>query len=208
MPNTLVTAWMIAITCFALPSVALAQTVWTGPLTSFSKSGFDDPTLPANQDMVVPGVVQITRGSEMGIYNAASETGFSAAVSPADTEWAFPNNNPGLTVEASNFAALSFAAWRAAHGGNPPTTVGQPAVMHILSQDIYLDVTFTDWGSIELTGDASFAYDRATPVIIPGPSAIWVGLGLLVSGSVGLTRWQPSRLSRRTRRLRPRHRPV
>jgi hypothetical protein len=47
----------------------------------------------------------------------------------------------------------------------PPNTVGVNAVMHLITDDIYLNVTFTSWGG----SAGGFAYSRSTPVVyLPG----------------------------------------
>jgi hypothetical protein len=157
---------------------AAATTVWTGPMIAFEKVGFTDPTLPANQDAIAPGIA-LTRASTQGLYNAALETSYSAGA-PAGTEWAFPTNNVGLDVSAGNHAALDFAPWAEAVGSMPPASVGQPAVLHLIDLDIYLDITFTSWtGS---SGGGAFSYLRAT-VPEPGTASLFgVGLALWLSG--------------------------
>lgn len=159
----------------AIGTRAAAQTVWTGPPIEFVRPSGADPTDPASQDLLVPGVA-ITRGETGGVYNAALEDFFDALVSPADTEWAFVANNPGETVEAANFLNLSFADWKTAHGGNPMATVGQSAVLHILSADVYIDLTFTSFTGGGTGG--GFSYTRST---VPEPAT-----GLLLGGALAV----------------------
>ena len=43
---------------------------------------------------------------------------------------------------------LEFSPWVEAHGGSrggPPATVGIPGVLHLISDDIYIDITITSW---------------------------------------------------------------
>jgi len=118
--------------------------------------------LPANQDFILSDIA-ITRGETRGIYNAAQEDAFVDNFSPAGTGWAFVNNNPSATLSATNWASLVFEDWQSANGGGgggPPNTVGQDAVLHLIDQDVYLDIHFTDWG-VGSTAGGSFAYDRA-----------------------------------------------
>jgi hypothetical protein len=130
---------------------AHAQTVWNGPPITFSKPGSADPTQPANQDRITANV-RITRGGTQGIYNAKSESLFTHDFSPADTEWA--------DGSAAAHASLTFTDWntwaKVVHAG-PPTTVGVPAVVHLITDDIYIDISFTSWA---VGGD--FSYQRAT----------------------------------------------
>jgi hypothetical protein len=64
---------------------------------------------------------------------------------------------------------LTFAPWIDAYGGQggatlPARLTGGDAVLHLITDDIYLDIRFTDW-SFQCCG--GFAYDRALPP--PGP---------------------------------------
>jgi hypothetical protein len=131
---------------------ARSATVWTGPLLTFAETT-TDPTLAINQDQMTANV-WITRRGSPGIFNAKTETFFTHGSSPADTEWA--NGN------IADYASLSFTNWNTwAKGVNPgpPSTVGVAAVVHLISEDIYVGVTFTSWG-----GSAGlFSYERTTP---------------------------------------------
>ena len=144
-----------------------AATVWSGLTTEFAKPAFADPTLPENQDRLTPRVA-LTRGSSAGLYNAAQEAMYSGSASPADTEWATALNNPDDTIAAANWPELTFTTWVNAYGGPGQlgvNIVGRDAVVHLITDDIYLDIRFTDWGGF---GGGSFAYRRA----VPEPSAM------------------------------------
>jgi hypothetical protein len=141
----------------------VAQTVWTGYTLSFSKADFADPTLPENQDRITDDI-WITRDSSQGIFNIAQEMFFSHNSSPLGTEWAFPNNNPGATLSATDWNDFTFEDWETATGGaggGPPSTVGQNAVLHLIDDNIYLDIRFTDWTPSANGG--GFSYLRAEP---------------------------------------------
>lgn len=118
-------------------------------MTTFNEPG-TDPTQVSNQDRLTPKV-WITRAARQGIFNAAQETNYTHNFSPADTEWA----NGTL----ANSASLTYTNWEDWNGRNPPSMVGQPAVMHLISEDIYVAVTFTFWGQ---SGSGGFAYQRST----------------------------------------------
>jgi autotransporter-associated beta strand protein len=141
----------------------MAATVWTGPSITYTEPGMD-PTLAADQDRITADV-WITRASSQGIFNAEQETGFTHDLSPVDTEWA--------DGSAVNWASLTFTDWNTwsknLHGG-PPNTVGVNAVMYLVSDDIYLNVTFLSWG--EHMG--GFSYSRSTPAAGP-PTLVWSG---------------------------------
>jgi hypothetical protein len=136
--------------------------VYSGYDAMFEKTAYADPSAPENQDLILPNIA-ITRGDARGLYNAAQEEFFADFSSPAGTRWAFPNNNPDKTLAATNYADLTFEDWQTANGGGgggPPGTVGQSAVLHLVEQDIYLDIQFTAWGVGSVSG-GSFAYHRA-----------------------------------------------
>jgi hypothetical protein len=163
-------AWRIAAgvaACALFSADAAAQIVLSGLSTSFSKTAFSDPTLRANQDRISLSVL-VARGDVAGIYNAVLEDFFPpqdpATASPLLTEWASSlNNELGAMIAATNWQALEFDTWINAYGGLPgagPSTVGTPAVLHIIPEDIYLDILFTDWAQTSAGGGA-FSYQRS-----------------------------------------------
>jgi len=110
-----------------------------------------------NQDRMTSNV-WITRGAIQGIFNAAVESSFAHFSSPAGTEWA----NGTL----ANYASLTYHDWNSWAKGvnvNPPSTVGVDAVVHLISDDIYVGIKFTFWGG----STGLFAYQRTTPPLPP-----------------------------------------
>jgi hypothetical protein len=129
---------------------AHAATVWNGPAITYSQPT-PDPTQAANQDRITSGV-WLTRAASGGLFNAVTETAASAD-SPADTEWAFGT--------PTNYASVSYTNWLAwLNGQSPVTLVGQQVLVHLISEDIYIAIQFTLWGS---HGVGGFAYQRSTP---------------------------------------------
>jgi hypothetical protein len=123
-------------------SASAAPIVWSGPEIAFSKPSGADFTQPQFQDALTPGVV-ITRANTQGIFNIALEAAFSATA-PAGTTWATDLNNAGQSISAANYAALSFTTWSLAYLNSPVTNaVGRAAVVHLVADDIYLDLRFT-----------------------------------------------------------------
>jgi hypothetical protein len=53
-----------------------------GSFVIFTKTNYGNEV-----DIVVPGVVEITRGNQNGIYNVVTEGSWNGSVSPDDTEW-------------------------------------------------------------------------------------------------------------------------
>ncbi len=167
-----------------------AATIWNGPLITYSQPA-SDPTQPANQDRLTAGV-WLTRAASGGLFNAVTETSASAD-SPADTEWAFGT--------LDNYASLSYTNWLAwLNGQSPVTLVGQQALVHLISEDIYISVQFTVWGS---HGAGGFAYQRSTPPQVMLSSARLAsnqfsfsyaaspGLTYVVQASSNLADWSP-----------------
>ena len=142
---------------------ARSATVWTGPVMTFAETT-TDPTQSINQDRMTANV-WITRGSTQGIFNAKTESFFTHFSSPANTEWA--NGN------IANYASLSYTDWNSwANGVNPgpPSTVGVDAVVHLISDNIYVGIKFTSWGG----SGGLFSYQRTTPnaAVSPIPLSI------------------------------------
>jgi hypothetical protein len=132
---------------------------------------FADPTLPDNQDRITDNV-WITRGFNRGLFNARVETGYVDNFSPEDTEWAtaLMAANDGEEITASNWADLTFTDWITAYGGMGSgllpgrlLDVNNNAVVHLITDDVYLDLQFTGWSG----GGGSFSYNRAMGTITP-----------------------------------------
>lgn len=146
----LLTLWLAA---FTATLSTRAATLWTGPATNFVNNAGSDPTQATNQDRLTPDV-WITRDTSHGLYNAATESAFAHFLSPQGTEW-----SDGLLA---NYASLSYVDWNTWAKGQhlgPFGTVGVNAVVHLVTDDIYLSVTFNSWGG----PGGGFSYARSTP---------------------------------------------
>ncbi|MBB6430270.1 PEP-CTERM sorting domain-containing protein [Algisphaera agarilytica] len=149
-------------------------TVWSGLDFAFTKANGADHTDPANQDAIT-SQVELTRAATQGLFNIAAESGYKAT-SPAGTEWAFLQNNPGQSEQdlvSTNWSLLNFADWTTALGGRgvlAGAILNGPGVLHLIDEDIYLDIQFTAWG---LRGNGGFSYLRSVPE--PG-AGLLVGL--------------------------------
>ena len=158
------------LTCLSLAILSCGQlitgasTVWTGPPISFSKAAGADPTQASNQDRLT-SKVWITRGSSQGLYNAATETGFTHFLSPSDTEWA-----NGTTANYHSLTYTDWNTWAKVSNGSPGSTVGKQAVLHLKSDDIYIDIKFTSWGGAGSGG--AFSYTRSTPSVGNQPPVV------------------------------------
>jgi hypothetical protein len=134
-----------------LPATAPALEVWSGRTFVFTKPDGADWTSPANQDRLTDAV-WLTRADRRGLFNIAQEDTFTRLVSPQDTEWA--------TGNAVDWPSLTFTPWQTWNGSFPPAMVGVDAVVHLISDDIYVDIRFESWTSGNLGG--GFSYTRAT----------------------------------------------
>lgn len=151
-----------------------APTVWSGPTMTFVKSGADtaDTTDPLNQDRMTDSV-WLTRGAVEGMFNIAPghEDNYVRHTSPDDTLWATSviPANVGKTIAASNWQQLLFTNWAPAYGGPGSQLAGnittRNAVVHLLTDDIYLDLTYTLF-----TSGGEYSYIRSTPAAVPEPS--------------------------------------
>ena len=127
--------------------------IWNGPTITYSQPG-TDATQPANQDRLTPNI-WLTRNNIQGLFNAHLESFYSHNFSPQDTEWAYG--------EFSDYASLTYTDWETWNGANPTSMVGQDAVVHLISEDIYLSIHFTFWAA----HGGTFAYIRSTPANPP-----------------------------------------
>jgi len=138
---------------FGIP--IFAQTIWGGPNITFTKSNFADWTLQANQDRITSNV-WITRADNQGIFNIAQESSYTgmgtSGNSPVDTEWAF-----GTTA---NLGSLTFTTWAVAMNQDFSNKIGLDMVVHLISDNIYINIKFLSWTMIN--GGGGFSYERST----------------------------------------------
>ncbi len=177
---------------FFQTSLVSASTIWSGPPLAFSKGAFADPTLMANQDRITDSV-WITRGSTQGLYNAFNEP-FQSTDSPAGTMWAL-----GTT---DDLGSLTFGTWldvfsKSGPVGGPPNSVGQDFVLHLVDDDIFIDLRMDAWGEGMGGGGGSFAYTRSTPTPIPEPST-QVILAVVFLAALNVRRRRPDQRSTTT----------
>jgi hypothetical protein len=156
----LVWSFAVAVCLCDAGSTTAAPKVWTGLANTFAR------TAESTADHITD-LVALTRGTSGGIYNSVVETFFDNAVSPADTEWATDRNNAEANIAAANWSNLHFDPWAIAYGPQPGmNVVGRDAVLHLISDDIYLDIRFSQWATGGGGGGGStgtFTYLRAGP---------------------------------------------
>jgi hypothetical protein len=150
--------------------------VWTGPTLTFTKTGTNLGNVndPANQDRMTSNVWLTRAGqSSGGIINIAKEAAydFSLHTSPADTLWAtdLVPGNGAATIAATNWQQLTFTTWADAYEGPSSLLIGNitthNAVVHLVTDDIYLDLMFTGFNS-----SGFFTYERSTGTAAPPPT--------------------------------------
>jgi len=137
---------VLALAAFALRS-SQAATLWTGPNLNFAQT----PATPA--DVVLAGKVVLTRNGNNALYNTAAGETSAGPSSPLDTEWAFG--------ALADYATLSYQSLESMRNGDLAAVIlNKLMVVHLINEDIYLSVEFTDWGQHFAGG---FAYTRSTP---------------------------------------------
>jgi hypothetical protein len=128
-----------------------AQRVWhssDGTIT-FTKAGFADCTQAANQDRISDSV-WITRTNTQSIFNIKKESAYQTN-SPVGTQWGFGTTAKYDTITYKTFVAVS--------NSSPSTLIGKDMVLHLVQENIYLDIKFLTYGNSS-TG-APFSYIRA-----------------------------------------------
>jgi hypothetical protein len=156
-----------------------AATLYLGSKITFVKPTGADFTQAQYQDRITD-LVWLTRGNVAGLYNIKQESAFDKnsadPLSPVDTEWAY-----GTTA---NVGSLVFSKWKTWSGNAPFQTVGLDAVLHLITDDIYIDIKFLSWD--QRAGGFSYERSTAAPTAeVPEPSSL---IGLLGLGLMGAFR--------------------
>ena len=150
----------LALLCAGLLTLVVAaagaQEIWSGHSLYFEKTAFADWTLEENQDRITASV-WLTRKDNQGLFNIAQEAGY-VATSPADTEWSYGS--------AADWAALTFDTWRNWHGNDPGSSIGLDAVVHLISDDIYIDITFVSFAGSNSGGGFAYYRGESDPVAV------------------------------------------
>jgi hypothetical protein len=162
--------WMSVGLALLLVPVSLTSAAgifWTGPTITFTHAANTTTADMLTTNHVgadATNNVWLTRGTSQPLYNAAAESGWNAAISPANTLWAVAS---GPLTNADTLTYDIFANVVGSPGNSPGGSVGQTFYVKIISDNIYLSLTLTAWGS---GNGGSFAYDRSTPASVAPPT--------------------------------------
>jgi len=166
--KSLIFGWRIGLACLlAAVPLARSSTIWNGP-----NIGFYHTDANGLADQLTPGVALTRSSSGGGLYNAVTEAGATPGISPRDTAWAIGT--------LANFNTLTYGPCPLEAGHAPPGFVGTTFVVHLINEDIYFQLTLTNWGGAFGTPNKTFGYTRSTPAASP-PS---VSITNPVSGAV------------------------
>lgn len=121
-----------------------------GPQVDFTATNYGTEV-----DVIIPGVLEITRNNNQGIYNSAIEGSFERYSSPANTLW----NRGGGWSNVCDFASRSYGVWvYNAAQNNPPYMVNAELIMKHVPTNRYWLIKFTNWQPGNQGG--AFAYTR------------------------------------------------
>ncbi len=135
--------------------------IWNATPITFQKLNYANYQLPQNQDHLTNNVI-ITRANNQGFFNIAAESssGGNSSNSPVDTEWAL-----GSLADVAN---LNFQSWGDNINWNPLDQINNTYVVHLITDNIYLELTVLSWTSN--SGGGGFSYTRTSTSCSP-PSA-------------------------------------
>jgi Bacterial Ig domain len=156
------TFWRIMLTVLLI-AVAFgihAQTYWTGSNITFTNAG------NGATDTLTPIVILTRRTIQNGggLYNAANESQPTKGISPNGTLWA----RGTLAQYMTSTNGFSFGACPLeGPNGDPSQYIGDPFVVYLVTNNIYLQLTLTAWGGEFQSLPLSYAYTRSTPAVVP-----------------------------------------
>lgn len=129
--------------------------IWDGPIITFGKANYADFSQVQNQD-VLTNTIKITRANDQGLFNIATESSFGGS-SPSNTEWA-----EGLL---SSYTTLNYKPWQQAVSYYPPFSVNKTYVVHLIAENIFLELKVLSW--TDSGNGGGFSYSRTSPCTLP-----------------------------------------
>lgn len=152
---------ILIVACSSNDDNSNTSNIWQGAKITFTKSDNTDWTLETNQDRITNNV-WITRQNNRGLFNIkveTSDTDGNACLGPepSDTEWAYGSivNTSSLTFQPlGDLIECEFE----------DIVDGQDMVLHLITDNIYIDLKFTSWssGMGNGSGGGGFSYERST----------------------------------------------
>lgn len=133
-----------------LTDVEEVPVIWDGPMLTFVKEENTDAGLAANQDRITDKVWISRPGDGGQIFNVKAERFPIRTNSPLGTRWAFG--------ELNQLDSLQFKSFRETVD-RPKDVPGKRMVLHLLQENIYLQVEFLSWSQNKTGG---FSYMRST----------------------------------------------
>lgn len=120
-------------------------------------------------DIIIPGILEITRDDNKGLYNVAQEVSFdqSGYTSPIGTEWnsIYTDNTLNGWSDLSNLGERTYDTWSNAHGFDPVGSIGWEQVMRETITGRYFKIKLLSWTSGGAGG--GFSYERQEIKITP-----------------------------------------
>jgi hypothetical protein len=156
-----------------------AQTYWTGTNYTFTNPG-------NGATDVLTSIVWFTRSpaggsGSGGLYNAANQSSpFIGAAPPAGTEWGFGT----LAGYMANTNSVSFGPCILEQANSPSGWLNSTFVVHLITNNIYLELTLTAWGGQGGALPKNVSYTRSTPAVVTPPPTPTVSITNPVSGAV------------------------
>lgn len=140
------------------------DTVSVGPKVTFTKTNYGSEV-----DVIIPGVLELTRGNNGGIYNSALQTDYydGSQETPTNTEWnsQWTDYNLHGWHPLTNLSVRSWGTWKAAMDNNPPHQTGRELIMHEITTDRFWLIKFTQWTSNDSGGGFSYERYELYPVV-------------------------------------------
>lgn len=133
-----------------------------GEKVSFRKENYANPI--NSRDVLIKGVLEITRGNNGGLYNTVYQHQYNNN-GPTNTEWntQYVDANNTSWAPLWNIQNRTYTTWHDAiqtpSGYNaPPQYVGMHTILHETTTNRYWLIIFTEWTPVG--GGGGFAYDR------------------------------------------------
>ncbi|NQX92460.1 MAG: HYR domain-containing protein, partial [Flavobacteriales bacterium] len=104
-------------------------------------------------DQITPGV-GITRGSNQGLFNSETETGYNFGISPEGTLWKLGLYDPADDPLNDG----QYSDWRTHHGGQSANLPGQTSTLYLVNEDLYFTIEWLTWSQGNSGG--GFSYTR------------------------------------------------